>query len=165
MLLYNVFQNGGRRRGRRSEGVWQAAHSPRLSLGASASAYRRAIDAFSVVNQYPVPVRYSAPREWLTSGNVKANAVIMLPRDWQTQLSNVYLAPDLLPQGRIGGRFSLDVGVKKGVQRGRGEIVVNGTDLLNTNQARRTIRGTGFTVVSTDYLETQVVRAGYHRKF
>ena len=64
-----------------------------LSLGANASAYRRTIDAFSVVNQYPVPVRYSAPREQLTSGNVKLNAALTLPRDWQMQLSNVYLAP------------------------------------------------------------------------
>lgn len=93
------------------------------------------------------------------------NAAVALPGEWQTQLSNVYLAPDLLPQGRIESRYSLDVGVKKRVQRGRGEVVANATDLLGTNQARRTIRGTGFTVVSTDYLETQVVRVGYSRKF
>ncbi len=107
----------------------------------------------------------SAPRERLTSGNVKVNATTTLPGDWQTQISNVYLAPDLLPQGRIGSRFSLDVGLKKSVQRGRGEIVVNGTDLLSTNQARRTIRGTGFTYTSTDYFETQAIRAGYNWKF
>jgi outer membrane receptor protein involved in Fe transport len=164
-LLYNVFQNGGRSRSTGSEVAWQQTVSPRLALGANASAYRRTIDAFSVVNQYPVPVRYSAPPERLTSGSVKANAVTTLPRDWQTQVSGVYLAPDLLPQGRTESRFSLDVGVKKGVQRGKGEIVVNATDVLNTNQARRTVRGTGFTVVSTDYLETQVVRVGYNRKF
>lgn len=165
VLLYNVFQNGGRSRSTGSEVAWQQTVSPRLALGANASAYRRTIDAFSVVNQYPVPIRYSAPSERLTSGSVKANAVLTLPRDWQAQVSNVYLAPDLLPQGRVGSRFSLDVGVKKSVQRGKGEIVANGTDLLNTNQTRRTIRGTGFTFVSTDYLETQVVRVGYTRKF
>jgi outer membrane receptor protein involved in Fe transport len=164
-LLYNVFQNAGRSQSTGSEVAWQQTVSPRVSLGASASAYRRSIDAFSVVNQYPVPIRYSAPRERLTSGNVKVNATTTLPGDWQTQISNVYLAPDLLPQGRIGSRFSLDVGLKKNVQRGRGEIVVNGTDLLNTNQARRTIRGTGFTYTSTDYLETQVIRVGYNWKF
>jgi outer membrane receptor protein involved in Fe transport len=165
VLLYNVFQNGGRSRSTGSELVWQQTLSRRVSLGANANAYRRAIDAFSVVNLYPTPTRYSAPRQRLTSGSVKVNAAVTLPRDWQTQLSNVYLAPDLLPQGRVGGRFALDVGAKKSVQRGRGEIVVNATDLLNTNQARRTIRGAGFTLVSTDYLETQVVRAGYSRKF
>ena len=91
--------------------------------------------------------------------------MLQLPREWQAQLSGIYLAPDLLPQGRIGGRFSLDLGSKVRVQRGKGEIVVNFTDLLNTNQATRTIRGTDFRLVSTDYLETQVVRVGYTRKF
>ncbi|MEO8564443.1 MAG: TonB-dependent receptor [bacterium] len=165
VLLYNVFQNAGRSWSTGSEIAWQQKVSRRVSLGANANAYRRTIGAFSVVNQYPVPVRYSAPRRQLTSGIVKANATITLPGDWQTQLSNVYLAPDLLPQGRAESRFSLDVGMKKGVQRGKGEIVVNATDLLNTNQLRRTIRGTDFTLVSTDYLETQVIRVGYNWKF
>ena len=80
-------------------------------------------------------------------------------------MSANYLAPDLLPQGRIGQRFSLDVGAKKTVQQGRGEIVVNGTDLFNTMNARRTIRGNNFLLVSTDYLETQVIRVGYNWKF
>ncbi|WP_309672556.1 TonB-dependent receptor [Gemmatimonas sp.] len=165
VLLYNVFQNGGRSRSTGTEVVWQQTISPRFSLSANANAFRRSIDAFTVVNQYPVPVSYAAARQTLTSGNGKLNAVIKLPHDWQTQISQVYLAPDLLPQGRIGSRYSLDLGMKKSVQQGRGEIVVNATDLLNTMQAERTIRGTNFRLVSTDYLETQVVRVGYNWKF
>ena len=164
-LLYNVFQNGGRSWSTGVELVWQQTVSPKLSLSANANAYRRTFDAFSVVNQYPVPVRYSSPRQQLTSGTFKLNAVVTLPHDWQTQISNVYLAPDLLPQGRIGSRYTLDVGAKKSVNQGKGEIVVNATDLLNTNQVRRTIRGADFNLVSTDYRETQVVRVGYNWKF
>jgi outer membrane receptor protein involved in Fe transport len=165
VLLYNVFQNAGRSWSTGSEFVWQQTVSPRLSLSANANVFRKTVDAFTVVNQYPVPISYSAARQQLTSGNVKLNAVITLPHEWQTQISNVYLAPDLLPQGRIGSRFSLDVGMKKSVRKGRGEIVVNATDLLNTNQAERTLRGTDFRLVSTDYLETQVIRVGYNWKF
>jgi outer membrane receptor protein involved in Fe transport len=165
VLLYNVFQNGGRSRSTGSEVVWQQTVSPKISVTANASVYRRTADAFSVVNQYPKPVPYSAPRQELTSGNVKVDASLRLPREWQMQLTNVYLAPDLLPQGRVGSRSSLDAGLKKSVNRGKGEFVVNATDLLNTNQAERTIRGTDFTLVSTDYLETQVVRVGYSWKF
>jgi hypothetical protein len=165
VLLYNVFQNAGRSRSTGSELVWQQTVSSTLSLSGNASVYRKTFDAFSVVNQYPVPVSYAAPRQHLTSGNVKLNVVVKLPYAWQTQLSNVYLAPDLLPQGRLDSRYSLDVGTKKSVQQGRGEIVVNATDLLNTMQLRRTIRGTDFRMVSTDYLETQVVRVGYNWKF
>ncbi len=165
VLLYNVFQNAGRSASTGSELVWQQTVSSRVSVNVNANVYRKSFDAFSVVNQYPVPVVFRAERQQLTSGNAKLNAVLRLPHDWQTQVSNVYLAPDLLPQGRIDSRYSLDLGMKKSVQQGRGEFVVNATDLLNTMQLRRTIRGTGFTLVSTDYLETQVVRAGYNWKF
>ena len=165
VLLYNVFQNAGRSRSTGSEVVWQQTVSSNVSLTANASAYHKTVDAFSVVNQYPEPTPYSAPRQELTSGNVKLDLGLRLPYEWQLQLSNIYLAPDLLPQGRIGSRFSLDAGMKKSVSRGKGEIVVNATDLLNTMQARRTIRGTDFRLVSTDYLETQVIRVGYNWKF
>jgi len=165
VLLYNVFQNGGRSWSTGSEISWLQTVSPRLSLGVNANVFRRTVAAFDGVNRYPVPTPYAVPRQELTSGNAKVNGVLRLPHDWQTQVSGVYLAPDLLPQGRIGSRFSLDVGTRKSVQRGKGEIVVNATDVLNTNQAERTIRGTNFTLVSTDYLETQVVRMGYSRKF
>ncbi len=165
VLLYNVFQNGGRSRSTGSEVVWQQTVSPKLSFTASASAYRKTADAFSVVNQYPVPIPYSAPRQEITSGNGKLDVSIRLPREWQLQASNVYLAPDLLPQGRTGSRFSLDAGLRKSIQRGKGEIVVNATDLLNTMQVQRTIHGTDFVLNSTDYLETQVIRMGYSWKF
>lgn len=164
VLLYNVFQNAGRSRSTGSELVWQQTVSSKLSLTGNANAYRRTVDAFTVVNQYPTPVTYSAARQQLTSGNAKLSAVIKL-LGWQTQVSNVYLAPDLLPQGRLGSRFGLDVGMKKSVKQGKGEIVVNATDLLNTMETQQTIRGTDFTFVSTNYHETQVIRVGYNWKF
>jgi outer membrane receptor protein involved in Fe transport len=165
VLLYNVFQNGGRSRSTGSEVVVQQTISPRLTVTANGSVFRKSVDAFSVINKYPVPVPYSAPRQEITSGNFKLDLGVSLPRELKVQLSNVYLARDLLPQGRIGSRFSLDAGLKKSVSQGKGEIVVNATDLLNTMHPERTIRGTDFRFVSTDYLETQVIRVGYSRKF
>ncbi|HYW30170.1 MAG TPA: TonB-dependent receptor [Gemmatimonas sp.] len=165
VLLYNVFQNAGRSFSTGAEIVWQQTVSRNVSIGFNANAYRRTFDAFSVVNQYPVPVRFTSERQQLTSGSAKLNATLGLPGGWMTQLSSIYLAPDLLPQGRIESRYSLDIGLKKSIQRGKGELVVNATDLLNTNQPRRTIRGSDFTLVSADYLETQVIRVGYNWKF
>ncbi len=165
VLLYNVFQNAGRSWLSGSELVWQQSISPRLSLSANANVYRNTVDAFTVVNRYPVPVRYSAERQRLVSGNLKVNASIRMPGEADVRVTSVYLAPDLLTQGRIGSRYSLDLGVRKSIQRGRGEIVANATDLLNTMQIRRTIRGTDFQLESTDYLETQAIRIGYTWKF
>lgn len=129
----------------------------------NASAYHRTVAAFSVINKYPSPVLYTAPRQELTSGNAKLDLSLRLA-GWQTQVSNAYLAPDLLPQGRTGSRYGLDLGMKKSVNKGKGEIVINATDLLNTMELRRTIRGTDFRFTSTDFLETQVIRVGYSWK-
>ena len=164
-LLYNVFQNAGRSRITGSELVWQQTVSPAVSLSANASLYRTSIGAFTVVNLYPVPVTFSAAKTSLTSGSLKVNGNLRLPGNWETRVSSIYLAPDLFPQGRIGSRYSLDIGLRKSVMRGRGEFVANATDLLNTMQIRRTINGTDFRMESTDYLETQVVRVGYTWKF
>jgi outer membrane receptor protein involved in Fe transport len=164
-ILYNVFQNAGRSWITGSELVWQQTLSPRVSLSTNATVYRTTIGGFSVVNQYPVPVTYTANRESLLSGNFKVNASLMLPAGIDARVSSIYLAPDLFPQGRIGARYALDLGVRKGVNGGRGEFVLNATDLLNTSQVRRTLTGTDFRYVSTDYLETQVVRFGYTWKF
>ncbi|MBX9927419.1 MAG: TonB-dependent receptor [Gemmatimonadaceae bacterium] len=165
VLLYNVFQNAGRSWLTGAEAVWQRTVSPRLSLSTNATVYRNTVGAFTVVNRYPVPVTYTAAQQRLVSGNVKVNATFTLRGGWDARATSVYLAPDLLPQGRIDQRYSLDLGVRKSVQRGAGEWLLNATDLLNTMQLRRTIRGNGFETVSTDYLETQVVRVGYARKF
>jgi outer membrane receptor protein involved in Fe transport len=164
-LLYNVFQNAGRSRSIGADVVWQHTLSPRLSLNTNGSVFRRTFDAFTVVNQYPVPSTFSAPREQLTSGTAKVNAQMTLRGGWQTQVAAVFFAPDLLPQGRLESRGGVDIGAKRTVQGGRGEIVVNATDIFSTMQAQRTIRGSDFRFVSTDYLETQVIRTGYLRKF
>lgn len=160
-ILYNVFQNAGRSRISGGELVWQQTVSPAVSVSANANVYRTTIGAFSVVNRYPVPVAYAAEEASLTSGNLKINALLQLPGGWETKVSSIYLAPDLFPQGRIGARYSLDLGLRKAVQGGRGELTLNAVDLLNTMQVRRTINGTDFRLTSTDYLETQVVRVGY----
>ncbi|MCA2992273.1 outer membrane beta-barrel protein [Gemmatimonas sp.] len=164
-ILYNVFQNAGRSWITGSELVWQQTVSRGVSLSTNANVYRTTIGAFSVLNRYPIPVTFTANRESLISGNFKVNANLLLPGRVDARVSSIYLAPDLFPQGRIGARYALDMGLRRNVQQGRGELVFNASDLLNTNQVRRTLTGADFRYVSTDYLETQVVRMGYTWKF
>lgn len=165
VILYNIFQNAGRSWNTGAEFVWQQKISKWLSMSANGNLYQNTFEAFTVVNLYPVPTTYSAEKQQLVSGNFKLNASIKMARDWEAQISSIWLAPDLIPQGRIGSRYSLDLGVKKIVQKGRGELVLNATDLLNTMQIRKSIQGTGFRLESTDYYETQVLRVGYNWKF
>ena len=78
------------------------------------------------------------------------------------QLSAIYLAPDLIPQGRIAQRFSVDFGLKKAYKKG--ELSFNANDIFNTMIVKKNIQGQGFSYVSTDYNETQVFRLGYSWK-
>ena len=105
------------------------------------------------------------PRESIASWNAKLNGMFKLAKKTDLQFSAVYLAPDIIPQGKIGSRFSVDMGAKKQIQNGRGELFLNATDLFNTLNPKREVRGNGFSLISTDYLETQVFRLGYSYKF
>ena len=55
-----------------------------------------------------------------------------MPKSFEAQITAIYLAPDIIPQGKIAARYSLDFGIKKAVQKGKGELFLNVTDILNT---------------------------------
>lgn len=164
-LIYNIFQNAGRSRLSGVEVVFSQNVEKWATVNVNLNGYQNTIDAFTVVNLYPVRNTFSADRQQLVSGNVKVNGTFHLPGPLDAQLTAIYLAPDLVPQGRIDSRFSIDVGLKKAVQKGKGELFLNATDIANTLRIRRTVQGDGFRYVSTDYYETQVVRLGYGYKF
>ncbi len=165
VLLYNIFQNADRSYNTGLEVILQQNATKWLSFTASANVYQNTINAFSVTNKYPAPTVYSSEKQQRTSGNAKLNTQLRLPKGFETQISAVYLAPDIIPQGTIDSRFALDLGIKKSIQQGKGELFFNATDLLNTMQITKVIQGTTFTLYSTDYYETQVIRVGYSYKF
>ncbi|RZK16745.1 MAG: TonB-dependent receptor, partial [Flavobacterium sp.] len=164
-ILYNVFQNAGRSYNTGAEVVFQQNVSKGFSFNTSANVYKNTINAFSVTNRYPVPTVYSSETENATSGNVKFNGSFHFPKQVDVQLTAIYLAPDIIPQGKIGSRFTVDLGVKKQIQKGAGELFLNGTDIFNTLRIAKTITGNGFKFNTVDYYETQVFRLGYSYKF
>jgi hypothetical protein len=130
------------------------------SFDVNMNLYQNTIDAFSIVNKYPVASLYNAALQRKFSWNLKLNQQLRFSSGVEAQLSMVYLAPDIIPQGEIGSRFSLDLGLKKPMMKGKGELFFNATDLLNTMNIRKKIQGNGFSYTSTDYYETQVIRVG-----
>jgi outer membrane receptor protein involved in Fe transport len=164
-IIYNIFQNAGKSASTGAELTLQQQLSPWFTFNTSAALYRSSFDAFSIENKYPVPTRYSMNAQKITSGNAKLNGMFKLPKQTAIQLSAIYLARDIIPQGRIGPRFSLDLGAKKQIQKGKGELFFNANDILNTMQVKKEIIGNGFKLISTDYYETQVFRVGYSYKF
>ena len=164
-LIYAVFQNAGRSYNSGLEMIWNQKVSKIYSFNINGNIYRNQIDAFSVENLYPQPVFFSADKQTAVSGNVKFNNTFRFSNGFDAQLTAIYLAPDIIPQGKIKSRFSIDLGMKKSVQNGKGEIFLNATDLLNTMIIKKQIQGSGFKYTSDDYYETQVIRLGYSYKF
>jgi outer membrane receptor protein involved in Fe transport len=145
--------------------TWSQNVKKWLSFNVSLNGYYNIISAFTIQNVYPFNVAYSSQEETAFSGNAKVNGTFHLPLKFDVQLTAIYLAPDIIPQGRTDSRFSFDLGVKKTIQKGKGELFINATDLFNTFRIKKEIISTGFHIRSTDLYETQVIRAGYSYKF
>lgn len=164
-LIYAIFQNAGKSYNTGFETIWNQKVSDVYSLNVNGNIYRNQINAFTVQNLYPQPNTFSADQQTAISGNVKMNNVFHCSKGLDMQFTLVYLAPDIIPQGRIQSRFSVDAGVKKAIQKGKGELFLNASDLLNTMVIKKSVQGNGFAYTSNDYYETQVVRLGYSYKF
>ena len=164
-LIYAIFQNADKSYNSGLEMLWSQEVSPWFSFNLNLIGYYNKIDAFTVENKYPIPSTFTVGEQDIFSGNLKWNGVFKFAKNLDAQLSAVYLAPDLIPQGRIDSRFSLDLGVKRTIQKGNGEVFFNATDLLNTMIIKKEIEGETFTLFSSDYYETQVIRLGYSYKF
>lgn len=164
-IIYNIFQNAGKSYNSGLEVVFAQKPTSWYDLNLNVNVYRNQINAFTVQNLYPTPNIFSAAQDDIISGNVKLNQSFKMKNNFDPQLTATYLAADIIPQGTIGARFSLDLGLKKGFKNGKDELFFNATDLLNTMVINREIFGTDFSYTSKDYYETQVIRFGYSRKF
>lgn len=164
-LIYATFQNVNKSYNTGVEMVLAQEISKLYAFNINLNAYRNQIDAFKVENKYPTTHLFSADKQEIFSGNIKLNNTFHFPKNIDAQFTAIYLAPDIIPQGKMKSRFSLDVGLKKAIQKGKGELFFNATDLLNTMIIKKEINGQGFNYTSNDYYETQVIRLGYSYKF
>jgi outer membrane receptor protein involved in Fe transport len=164
-LIYTIFQNAGKSFNSGLEVIYEEEVSDSYSFNLNGNVYQNQIDAFSVVNLYPTENIFSANQQKITSGTLKLNNSFHFSKTLDAQLTASYLAPDIIPQGKRAAMFSLDLGLKKSIQKGKGELFLNATDVLNTMVIKQTIKGDRFSYTSNNYNETQVIRLGYTYKF
>ncbi|MEZ5016072.1 MAG: outer membrane beta-barrel family protein [Flavipsychrobacter sp.] len=164
-IIYNVFQNAGKSYNTGIEMLLSKDIEKWATLSLNLNGYKNTIESYSVINRYPQLDTFTAPKQEITSGNIKFNGTLHLPRKIDGQITAIYLAPDIIPQGKIASRFSIDLGIKKTIQKGKGELFINATDIANTLRIKKDIQSDGFRYTSTDYYETQVIRFGYNYKF
>lgn len=164
-LIYNVFQNADKSYTIGIESMISKKINSWFNANFNFNVFHSAITAYTVKNLYPVPTIFNGEAQDILTGNAKINTTFKLSSSVTAQFSAVYLAPDIIPQGKTNSRFSTDLGIKKTVQNGKGEVYLNASDLFNTLVINKNIVGDGFTYTSKDYYETQVIRFGYAYKF
>ncbi len=164
-LLAEVYQNADKGQNTGLELVFNQELGSKVRLNANGNIYRNKIGAFSIVNAYPSNITYEGKKQSIVAGNAKLNIIANILKDTELQITGIYLAPDIIPQGKILARYSVDAGLTRKIQNGKGEIFINASDILNTLVMRYEIEGTTFNLKSDDYYETQVVRVGYQYRF
>ncbi len=166
-LLTQVNQNADKGQNTGIELVLNQQLTSKIRLNANGNIYRNNIGAFTIVNAYPNnnAATFTGEEQTIIAGNAKVNLIANILKDTELQITGIYLAPDIIPQGKILARYSIDAGLTKKIQKGKGELFINASDILNTLVIRYEIEGTTFNLISDDYYETQVVRIGYQYRF
>lgn len=163
-IIYAVFHNAAKSYNSGLEAILSQEISKKYNFNLNANIYKNRINAFTAANKYPVVQTLSVAQQEAYSGNIKFNNTLKFAKKIDLQLSAIYLAPDIIPQGKIKARFSIDIGLKKALKNQKGEFFLNGSDVLNTLVIKKEIQGQGFVYLSDDYYETQVFRLGYSLK-
>jgi outer membrane receptor protein involved in Fe transport len=163
--LTSISQNADKGWNTGLETVLSQRFGNKFNLNASANLYQNRIGGFTIVNAYPNNLTYSREEESNYTGNVKLNGLFKLASGLDVQVTGTYLAADIIPQGKIFPRYSMDIGLNWKVQGGQGELFVNASDLFSTLVTEQELEGTGFVLRSKDYYETQVLRIGYQYRF
>lgn len=164
-LIYAVFQNADESYSFGMEAIFSKELLSWYTLNLNGNIYQNTIDPFNVRSLYPVETSFRINKQQITSGNLKSNNTFLFSKTLTGQLSAVWLAPDIIPQGKINSRFSVDFGIKKAIQKGKGEVFLNATDIFNTLVIKKEVQGVSFSYTADDYYETQTVRLGYTYKF
>jgi len=127
--------------------------------------YANQINAFSGTSIYPYSQPFAFEERKSNTWNYKLNNNLKLPSNTEMQVTAVYYAPNIIPQGKVDDRFSLDFGLKKSILEGKADLIFSATDLLNTFALKQTIEGEGFILRSENYYETQIITVGMKYRF
>jgi len=163
--LASINQNAGEGQNTGFEWVFAQQLGSKVKLNANANIYWNVIGEFTIVNAYPSNISLSKDEQSMWAGNVKSNLTFKLPKKFDFQFTATYLAPDIVPQGKILARYYFDAGITREIQKGKGELFLNLSDIFNTHKVRYELEGNDFSLVSDDYFESQVVRFGYQYRF
>ncbi|WP_346856220.1 TonB-dependent receptor [uncultured Draconibacterium sp.] len=164
-IINKIYQNTGSATNTGLELVFSQQIVKVWKLSGSFNAYNNKIDAYSGIMYFPYERPFSIESTSDKTWDMKVNNQIKLPQGLEIQLTGVYYADKAIPQGKQFARSSFDLGIKKQILEGKGELLFSFSDIFNNFGIRQEYNGDGFTALYENYYETQVARLGFKYKF
>jgi hypothetical protein len=134
-------------------------------LTGSINWYSNTIDSYSGMLLFPYERPFTIDNTSDNSADIKINNQFTLLKETQIQLTALYYTPKNIPQGKQLSRSSIDLGIKKKIINGKGELTCSFSDIFNDFGIRQEIKGDGFSAVYENYYETQILTLGFKYKF
>ncbi len=164
-IINAVTQNLGEGRNYGTEIVVEQQLNSRWKFNAGFNWYRNAINSFDGTIIYPTNQSFSFGKTVGNTWNIKLNTFIKLLKNLDLQASYIYYAKDIIPQGEIAGRGSLDLGFRKTSFNGKAEFFLSATDILNTFGIKQTLYSNDLIIFKDNYMESQHITIGAKYKF
>ncbi|MDB4582294.1 TonB-dependent receptor [Draconibacterium sp.] len=164
-IINKIYQNTGSAGNTGLELVFSQQMAKVWKLSGSFNGYNNEIDAYSGIMYFPYERPFSIDATKDKTWDAKLNNQFEFEKGWEIQLTGVYYAEKNIPQGKQLARSSVDLGIKKEILKGQGEIIFSFSDIFNDFGIRQEYTGDGFTALYENYYETQVARLGFKYKF
>lgn len=97
--------------------------------------------------------------------NARMNSSLKLSPTTSMQLSGMYMAPFLIPQGTVSGMSGADIGIKQDLLKGLGSLSFNLSDIFDTRRFRSVQEGEYFVVTGNRKRETRIAYLTFSYRF
>ena len=164
-LINKIYQNTGDATNTGVELIWNHKFKKYWTMSANFNYYLIKIKAHEGTMLFPYERSYSIASSSNDTWDMKINNYLQLPKSIKLQLTTIYYAKRNVPQGVQSARFSLDMGLSKGIWKGKGELTASATDIFNRFGIEQELTGENFTATYQNFFETQVFRLGFKYKF
>jgi outer membrane receptor protein involved in Fe transport len=164
-IVNKIYQNVGSAANKGIELIVSQDITKFWKATASCNWYMNTIREYTGTLLFPYERDFVIPETTDVSADLKLNNQFTLPWKTQFQLTALYYTPKNIPQGKQMARSSVDLGLKKTLFSGKGEIAFSFSDIFNDFGIKQEITGDGFTAVYENFYETQIITIGLKYKF
>jgi outer membrane receptor protein involved in Fe transport len=167
--LYNIvnkiYSNVGSATNTGTEFILNQSITKWWKLTGSINWYSNIIHSYSGILLFPYARPFTIDRTIDNSADIKLNNQFTLFKETQLQVTALYYTPKNIAQGKQMARSSIDLGIKKVIFGGKGELTCSFSDIFNRFGIKQEIKGNGFTAIYENYYETQILSFGFKYKF